>query len=330
MTGRRPPTRRFVIAAVGALLVLRADNARSGHGDRIAYLAAASRASVSPLFEALREGLRACGYADGDITIDTRYADGHAERLPDLAAELVGLAPRVIVTGSAAAVRALRQATGTIPIVMAGPTDPVGAGFVRSLAHPGGNVTGLSSAFSQDIAGKQLQLLQTIAAGATRIGLLLNPANPGHAAVRQVVQQAAGSLHVELVPKDAHLPDEIDEAFAAMIHARAHALLVPGDPMFLAEKSRIIALAAHRKLPAIYQFRDVVTAGGLMSFGPELSDLFRRAAVYIDKILKGANPADLPIEQPTKFRLVVNMKTAQALGLTLPPLILAGADEVIE
>jgi putative ABC transport system substrate-binding protein len=323
--------RREFIALFGGAMVSRSVPARTQPAKRrrIAYLSAQSRAAGEPRVGVFREGLRALGYRDDDIEIEERYAEGHFERLADLAAELVRLATEVIVVSSPQAVQALKQATLTIPVVMTVVGDPVGLGFVRSLAHPGGNVTGLSTV-SQDMAGKWVELIKTAVPGAERLAFLLNPTNPAYGVVWQGAQQAARSLHIELLPVDARAPDEIDGAFAAMARERADALIGWGDPVFLLEKSRIVEFAASRKLPAIYQFRDFVAIGGLMSFGPDLNDLVRRGAAYVDKILKGAKPADLPVEQPTKFQLVVNLKTAQALGLTIPPLIFAGADEVIE
>jgi putative ABC transport system substrate-binding protein len=277
----------------------------------------------------LREGLRALGYGDDDIELDERYADGHFERLAELAAELVRLAPEVIVAASPPVVQALKQTPSTIPVVMTSVGDPVGLGFVASLAHPGGKFTGLSTV-SQDMAGKWVELLKIAIPGAERIAFLLNPANPAYSVVLEGAQQAARSLRIELLPVDARAPDEIEGAFAAVVRAHADALIGWGDPVFVSQTSRIVEFAASRRLPAIYQFREFVDLGGLMSFGPDRIDLYRRAAAYVDKILKGAKPADLPVEQPTKFQLVVNLKTAQALGLTIPQLILARADEVIE
>ena len=317
MTPGPSPTRRLVLAAAGALLLPHAATAQPATRRRVAYLATASRAVAEPLLGALREGLRALGYADDELAIQLHYADGHAERLPDLAAELVRLAPEVIVAGSTAAVQAAKQATSTIPIVMAVPTDPVAFGFVASVAHPGGNVTGMSSAFSHDLAGKLLQLLQTVIPGIERIAILLNSDNPGRAPYLQIAQQAARTLRAELLPVEARTADEIGGAFAIMTREHAGALIVPGDPTFLSERSRIVELAAMHKLPAIYGLREFAVIGGLMSYGIDLKENFRHAATFVDKILKGAKPADLPVEQPTKFQLVVNLKTAQALGLTI-------------
>ncbi|HEY8873328.1 MAG TPA: ABC transporter substrate-binding protein [Stellaceae bacterium] len=329
MTPGPAPTRRRVLAAAGALLLPRAARAQTAKRRRIAVLATGSRASVEAGLEPFREGLRALGYGDADIAIEVHYADGQVERLPDLAAELVRLAPEVIVTGTAQGAYAAKQATSTIPIVMGAVGDPVGLGFVASLAHPGGNVTGLSTV-SPEMAGKWLQLLKTAIPGAERIAFLINPLNPTQLPLLQAAQQAARTLRAELVPVEASAADDIAGAFDTVAREHAEALIVATDPVFLFEASRIVALAASHQLPAIYPWREFAAIGGLISYGPDLKDLFRRAAAYVDKILKGAKPADLPVEQPTKFELVVNLKTAQALGLTIPPAILAGADEVIE
>ncbi len=324
------PTRRLVLAAAGTLLLPRAAAAQAAQRRRIAYLASPSRAAAEPFLGAFRQGLRALGYGDEDTAIEIRYADGQVERLPGLAAELVHLAPEVIVATSVAAVQAAKQATSTIPIVMAVPSDPVGFGFVASLAHPGGNITGLSGNVSNEIAGKWLQLLKTAIPGAERIAILVNPGDPAHAPYLQVARQAARTLRVELLSVEAGSPDDIDGAFAIVTRERAEALVVLSDAMFFSEMSRIVELAASHKLPAIYGLREFAAIGGLMSYGLDVKDNFRRAATYVDKILRGAKPADLPVEQPTRFQLVVNLKTALALGLTIPPVILAGADEVIE
>jgi putative ABC transport system substrate-binding protein len=321
------PTRRLILAATGAVLLPGVAGAQSARRRRIAILAVEQR-SFAPYLAAFREGLRALDYRDEDIEIEIRYSGEHAERLPELAVELVGLAPEVIV--AAAGVPAAKQATATIPIVMAGAGDPVAAGFVASLARPGGNITGLSGVVSYEIVGKSLQLLKTAILGAKRIAYLSNPGNPQQASQLQVARQAAHALNIELLPVEARTPDEINGAFAVMTPQGADALVVGGDVVFNVEMSRVVGLAARHKLPAIYPGRDFAEAGGLMSYGSNLKDLWRRAATYVDKILKGAKPADLPVEQPTKFELVVNLKTAQALGLTIPQSILVGVDEVIE
>jgi putative ABC transport system substrate-binding protein len=295
---------------------------------RIAVMAFETRV-FAPFLGAFRQGLRALGYGDEDIEIEIRYAGEQLLRLPDLAAELVRLAPEVIVVANPQAAKAAKEATSTIPIVMAAGGDPVRAGLVASLARPGGNVTGLSTA-SPEMVGKSLELLKTAIPGAERVAILLNPGNPVYVLNLQVAQQAARTLRIELLAVEASNPGEIAGAFATMTRERVDALIVVGDVLFTSEMGRIVEFAASRKLPAIYPFRGFADIGGLMSYGPDLKDLFRRAASYVDKILKGAKPADLPVEQPTKFQLVVNLKTAQVLGLTIPTVILAGADEVIE
>jgi putative ABC transport system substrate-binding protein len=321
--------REFLVLTAGALLLPRAARAQQTKRRRIAFLAFGSRASTERYLATFRQGLRALGYDGENLEIEIGYADGHVERLADLAAELVRLVPEVMVAGAPAPAQALKQATPTLPIVIAALGDPVAGGFVASLAHPGGNITGLSLV-APEMAGKQLQLLKAAVPGAQRIAFLDNPGNPFSAISLQVAVEAARALNAELFSVEADSAGEIDGAFAIMIREHAEALIIQGDPVFLSEKSRVVELAARQKLPAIYQFREFVAVGGLMSYGPDLNDLFRHAATYVDKILKGAKPADLPVEQPTKFELVVNLKTAQALGLTIPPSILAGADEVIE
>lgn len=321
-------TRRLILAAPWVLLLPGTASAQAVKRHLVGFLSSLSPASAEQRFEVLRDNLRVLGYSDDIIDIEAWYANGDLERLPGLSAKLVQLAPEVIVAASPPVVRALKQATSTIPIVMTSAGDPVGLGFVASLAHPGGNITGLSTE-SEDMAGKWVELIKTAVPGARRIAFLLNPTNPAYTVVLKGAQQAAQSLHVELLPLDARTPDEIDGAFAAMARAHVDAVIGWGDPLFISETNRVVELAASQKLPAIYQFRQFVAAGGLMSYGPDLTDLYRRAAAFVDKILKGAKPADLPVEQPTKFRLAINLKTAQALGLTIPPLILARADEVI-
>jgi putative ABC transport system substrate-binding protein len=322
-------TRRLVLAAAGVYLVPGTSLAQPGRHRRIATLSGGSRAAGEANWRAFREAMRALGYREEELAIESRWADGHNERLPAFAAELVGLAPEVIVTGSSAAALAVKKATSTIPIVTAFTADPVGAGLADSLARPGGNVTGLSNV-QEDTVAKELQLLKTAAPSATRIAVLINPGNPSHPHEWRGAQEAVRVLHTELFSVEVRVPDEIEGAFAAVKSGRADAFAVVADPLFLLEASRIADFAASNKLPAIYNVREHVEAGGLMSYGADLKDSFRRAAVFVDKILKGARPADLPIEQPTKFELVINLKTAKALGLTVPQSLLALADEVIE
>lgn len=278
--------------------------------------------------DSFRQQLRALGYADDDVEIVVRAAHGHLERLAALVAELVRVSPDVIVAVGPA-VAAARQATSTIPIVMVNVADPVAAGFVASLARPGGNVTGLAN-LAQDTTGKRLELLKTIAPSVRRIAILLDPGNPGNVHQLQAAQQAAPSLGIEALPVEAASADAVPDAFAAIARERADAVFVAEDPFFLLYQEQTVELVRGSKLPAIFQSRGYVDLGGLMSYGTNIDDLYRRAAYYCAKILKGAKSADLPVEQPTKFELVINLKTAKALGLSVPQSLLARADEVIE
>ncbi len=282
------------------------------------------------LWGAFIQGLRELGYVEGqNITIEHRSSEGKYERLPDLAADLVRLKVDVIVAPAANPVFAAKQATRTIPIVMTGSGDAVGSGLVASLARPGGNVTGLST-LAPEIVGKQLELLKEIIPRVSRVAVLWNPTNQTHPLLLGEAKVAARSLGVQLQILEARRPDDFERAFAAMTRERAGALLVLTDGMFLLHLTRTADLAAKSRLPAMFALREQADAGGLMAYGPSLRDSFRRAATYVDKILKGAKPADLPVEQPTKFELVINLKTAKALGLTIPQSVLIRADEVIQ
>ncbi len=285
---------------------------------------------VSLLWEALVEGLRELGYVEGqNIIIERRLSEGKAERLSDLAAELVRRKVAVIVAAGTPGPEAAKRATAAIPIVMTNHGDPVGSGLVASLARPGGNVTGLSL-LSPELVGKQLELLREVVPKVSRVGVLWNPANRTHALSLREAEVAARSLGVQLQILEARAPSEFDSAFAAMTKERAGALLVLGDPMFFGHRTRIAELSAKGRLLSVFLLREHAMAGGLMAYGPSLRDNFRRAATYVDKILKGAKPADLPVEQPTKFELVINLRTAKALGLTIPQSILIRADQVIQ
>jgi putative tryptophan/tyrosine transport system substrate-binding protein len=284
------------------------------------------------LDEAFRQGLRELGYVDGqNIAIEHRAPGWKYERLPGLAAELVRLKVEVIVAASPPATEAARQATRTIPIIFTVVGDPVAAGFVASLARPGGNVTGLAT-ISPEILGKQLEMLKQIVPKVSRVAILLNP-DQGQGGHRLAVRQAEGAvraLGVQLQILEARTASEIDTAFAAMTSQRAGGLVVLRDGVFRAQRAQIVGLAAKNRLPAVYGLREEAEAGGLMAYGASVPQNFRRAATYVDKILKGAKPADLPVEQPSKFELVINLKTARALGLTIPRSLLGQADEVIE
>ena len=286
--------------------------------------------AVSHLYGAFRQRLRELGYVDGqNIAFEVRSAEGRAERLPDLAADLVRLKVDVIVAGGTPAPLAAKRATTAIPIVMASAGDPVGSGLVASLARPGGNVTGLSL-LVPELGGKRLQLLKEVVPGVSRVAVLWNAANPYPVLVWRQTEAAARALGVHLQSLDVRGPDDLEGAFAAATRGRAGALITVEDPLTFGQRKRIVDFAARARLPAMYGFREFVDAGGLMSYAASLADLSRRAATYVDKILKGAKPADLPVEQPTKFELVINLKTAKALGLTIPPSVLIRADQVIQ
>jgi ABC-type uncharacterized transport system substrate-binding protein len=299
---------------------------------RLGYLAGGSSDISRVTVDAFRQGLRELGWVEGqNIVIDYRFADGSLDRLPDLAAELVRLKVDIIVAAPLPPAAAAKNATGTIPIVMIGAgADPVGQGLVASLARPGGNVTGLSYGVGQGIFGKQLALLKEAVPKVRRVAVLWNPAIPTLAFAIGEVKVAARSLGLQLQLLEARRPNDFDSAFAAMARERAGALLVITDSVFSTHRIRLVGLAAKSRLPAIYTNRQPVEVGGLMSYGPSFSDLWRRGAGYVDKILKGAKPADLPVEQPTTFELVINLKTAKALGLTVPLSLLGRADEVIQ
>jgi ABC-type uncharacterized transport system substrate-binding protein len=326
--------RAFLTALAGSLLTapLAAGAQQAGKVLRIGFLGGRTPSDMSPFLDAFRQGLRELGWVEGqNIVIDYRFAEGRFDRLPDLAAELVRLKVDIIVAQPVPAAVAAKNATGTIPIVMiSGSADPVGLGLIASLARPGGNVTGSSYSAGPEIGGKQLELLKETVPKLRRVAILSNPANPSHALAIREVRDAAPSLGVQLQLLEARGPNEFDGAFAAMAKERVGALLVMSDGIFNLHRTRLADLAARSRLPAAYGTRENVEAGGLMSYGPSLRDFYRRAATYVDKILKGATPGDLPVEQPTKFELVINLKTAKALGLTIPPSLLQRADQVIE
>lgn len=326
--------RRFLRTVSASLLAAPhgADAQQAGKVPRIAYLSASSAAASATWgSEAFRQGLRELGYIEGrNILIEYRWADGRFERLPGLAAELVRLAVNVIVASNTPAALAARDATSTIPIILVTVGDPVGSGLVASLARPGGNVTGLSLTPTLAISGKQLELLKETFPTVGHVAVLANPANLPTADLLTATELAAQSLRLRIRVVQVREPRKFDDAFAVMKNERIPALLVIPDPLVNDNRDRIVAFAAANRLPAIYPYRTFVDAGGLMSYGVDLSDLSRRAATYVDRILKGARPADLPIEQPTKFELVINLKTAKALGLTIPPSVLLRADQILE
>jgi putative ABC transport system substrate-binding protein len=318
---------------------LAADAQHAGKVARIGYLSVRSSSQPSPQLAALRQGLRELGWIEGqNLVLEARWAEGRQERLPELAAELVHLNVHVIVATGGPAIHAAMQATSTIPIVMGSTIDAVGIGFVDSLARPGGNVTGLTS-ISADLMEKRLELLKEILPHLSRLAFLIaprgrldqdRPGRGGSALVVQGAEEAAQSLGLRLHILEAGNPDDIQSAFTAMAEQRAAALYVMESPIFAVHRTQILDLAAKSQLPTFFAGREGVDAGGLMSYGPNAADMHRRAATYVDKILKGAKPADLPVEQPMKFELVINLKAARALGLTIPPSVLFQADEVIK
>ena len=296
---------------------------------RIGLLSPFAPADAALWHEAFRQGLRDLGWVEGkNISIEYRYAEGSNERLPDLAADLVRLGVDLIVASVTPDALAAKQATRTIPIIMVAPGDPVGSGLVDSLARPGGNVTGLTN-ISPQMVGKGLELLKDMLPTLSRVAVLWNPQGSTSTLSWNELQLPALQLGVQLQSLEVRSANDLDKAFADATQAQAGALAITPDPVFVTHQKRIAALAAQKRLPAIFHLRTFVDVGGLMAYGPDRSDSFRRVALYVDKVLKGATPADLPVERPMKFELVINLKTAQDLGLTIPPAVLFQADEVI-
>ena len=294
---------------------------------RIGYLAADSHA---PTRDSFLQGLRDLGYIEGQtILIEWRYAEDKPDRFPELAAELVRLKLDVIVAANATALGALRRATTTIPIVMAAAGDPVASGLVDSLARPGGNITGLSQ-MNPDLAGKRLELLNEIVPKLSRVAVFWNPQDQMSTISWNELQPPARSLGVQLQSVEIRSSGDFDKAFEDATRARAGALAIMPAPVFVTDLNRIADLAAKSRLPSIFHVKEFVDSGGLVAYGTDRSELFRRAATYVDKILKGAKPGDLPVEQPTKFEFVINLKTAKQIGLTIPPNVLARADKIIK
>jgi ABC-type uncharacterized transport system substrate-binding protein len=297
---------------------------------RIGYLSSDSPSTIAVRIEAFRQGLRELGYVERkNIVIEWRFAEGKADRIPGLAAELVALKVDVIVTTGPAATRAAKEATVTIPIVTAQDPDPVGNGLVASLAPPGGNITGLST-LAPEISGKRLELVKEIVPRLSRVAVLGSSTTPGNAQELRETELAARALGVQLQYLDVLSPKDIEVAFRAASKGRADAVLVLQSPVFVNERTQLADLAVKSRLPAIYDRREFVDDGGLICYGTNFADLSRRAATYVDKILKGAKPADLPVEQPTKVELIINLKAAKQIGLTIPPNVLVRADKVIK
>jgi putative ABC transport system substrate-binding protein len=316
----------------GGLLAapLAAEAQRVGKVPVIGVMEGPAPALNQPVREAFHQGLEQHGWVEGrNVVIEYRSADGRTERFPELAAELVRLNVSVILVAGEPAIIAARQATATIPIVMAAVGDPVGRGFVASLARPGGNITGVSN-MAVEMTGKWVELLKEAVPKVTKVAALRNPANPTHEVFWRQTQEAARALGLQAQPAEAKTVEEIDLAFAAMAKERPGALIVFPDPLFNGSRVRVAALAERYRLPSLTMFRESADAGALMSYGPSILDNYRRAAGFVDRILKGAKPADMPVEQARQFELVINLKTAKALGLTIPPSLLGRADEVIQ
>jgi putative ABC transport system substrate-binding protein len=297
---------------------------------RIGFLGNSTPALEANLVGPFRDGMRDLGYVEGkNLIIEYRWADGDYKRFPKLVAELAARGVEVIVTAGTPAAQAVQRTAPSVPLVMVAVGDPVGSGLVASLAHPGGKSTGLTS-IAPDLEGKRLELLTRVVPGLAHVAVIWNPDNAFHVGSEREVQAASRVLHFDVLSLPVRVAGDFDKAFQALVAARPGALIVLADRIYLHNRSRIVDFAARQRLPAVYAYRELVDAGGLMSFGPDYAEMHRRAASYVDKILKGADPGDLPIEQPTKFQLIINVRTARVLGLTIPQSLLLRADELIQ
>ena len=326
-------TKNIFALSLGAMLFALCSSAeaqQTGKVPRIGAFVPASASAAPQLVEALRQGLREHGYVEQqNITLEPRYAEGKIERFADFAADLVRLKADVIVVGSTPGIIAVKNTTGAIPIVMVTTGDPVASGLVASLARPGGNITGLT-ALGQELSGKRLEVLKEAVPKVSRVAVLSNPTNPDSALSLKGIEVAARALGVQFRVKEVHDPTKLDKAFEDITREGATALMVLPDPMFVNESGRIVALSAQSRLAGMYPYREFVDAGGLMFYGASLADMWRRAATYVDKILKGTKPADIPVEQPKKFDFIVNLRAAKQIGVTISPNVLARADRVIK
>jgi putative ABC transport system substrate-binding protein len=324
--------RVFVATLAGSLLAapLAAGAQQAEKLPRIGFLGNSTAALEANLVGPFREGLRERGYVEGrDLTIEYRWAEGAYERFPALIAELIALKVDIIVTAGTPAALAVKRTTTTIPLVMVAVGDPIGTGLVKSLARPGGNLTGLVS-IAPDLEGKRLELLTQIVPKLSSVAFLANPANPFHVTSEKQASAAAKVLHLKVVFFPVRAEDEFDHAFQAIVGQRSRALVMLADRLFLHHRARIVEFAARHRLPAVYAYNELVQVGGLMSFGPSYPEMHRRAAYFVDRILKGARATDLPMEQPSKFELILNLRTARTLGLVIPQEVLQRADQVIE
>ena len=320
----------WLLATVLVTTVPPADAQQTGKVPRIGYVGAGSTATAGHHAQAFVKGLRELGYIEGqNILIEYRWAEGKLENLTAFVADFVRYRVDVIISSATPAIRFAKEQTSAIPIVMAGVTDPVGAGFVASLARPGGNITGLTH-LSPDLTGKRLELLKEVVPRLLRVAVLWNPNHPGQPLAYKESEVAAQALKVTLISMETRNKEDIERLLSGMGKKRPQALFELPDPLTFFNRELITQFAAKHRLPAMYSFREYVDAGGLMSYGTSFPDLFHRAATYVDKILKGATPADLPVEQPRKFELVINLKTAKQIGLTIPPNVLVRADKVIK
>ncbi len=326
-------TKKVICPALAAMLLalsFPADAQQAKKVPRIGFLGNSTPALEANLIGPFREGLRDLGYVEGkNILIEWRWAEGKYERFPGLIRELIGSKVDVLVTAGTPASLAVKKAASSIPLVMIAVGDPIGTGLIASLAHPGGNITGLTS-IAVDLEGKRLELLREVVPRLSHIAVLWNPVSPFQVASEKELQAAAQVMRIKVLSLGVQAQEQLDNAFATIRRERPGALLVLADRLFLHNRARIMDFATQNRLPGVHAYVELVEAGGLMSYGPSYADMHRRAATYVDKILKGRKPADLPVEQPTKFEFVVNWKTAKQIGLTIPPNVLARADKVIK
>jgi putative tryptophan/tyrosine transport system substrate-binding protein len=330
MTIDRTSRRQFIALAGGVAVWPFAAQAQPGKVYRVGFLGNSTAALEANLIGPFRESLRAHGYEEGrNLRIEYRWAEGNYDRFPKLIAELLALKVEVLVTAGTPPTLALKKATASVPIVMIAVGDPIGTGIVSSLARPGGNITGLSS-IAPELEGKRLELLREIMPQLSHVAVLSNPTNPFHKTALQQARDAAQMLKIKVLSLGVKATEDLDGAFATIVKDRPEALLILADRVFLHDRARLMEFAAKNRLPSVNAYRELVEAGGLMSFGPSYEDMHRRAAEFVDKILKGAKPGDIPVELPTKFTLVVSLKAAKALGIAVSESFLLRADQVIE